>query len=81
MKLNQITEKQAKELDLLIEDQRKALAGLIIDMRTKKVSNVKEIASVKRTIARALTIKRQREIAELETATASQEQNEGESNG
>lgn len=76
MKLAKITEKQGGELTQFVLDQQKALAGLVIDMRTKKVTNVKEIAAVKRSIAQALTIQRQREIAQAEQSKPT----EGEAN-
>ena len=64
MKVKEIAEKNPKELTQLINDQRAKLATLVVDLRTKKVSNVKEIAAVKKTIARALTIERQRALSE-----------------
>lgn len=64
MKVKQIAEKNPKELEQMVVDQRNKLAGLLIDLRTKKVDNIKEISAVKKTIARALTIQRQRELSE-----------------
>jgi large subunit ribosomal protein L29 len=66
MKLAQIAEKTEKELMQLVSDERKHLSDLVIELRTKKVSNVKEIYSVKKTIARALTVLRQRELTKEE---------------
>lgn len=67
MKLNQITEKSDKELQSLVVEQRQALANQVVEFRTKKVSNVKQIKAIKQTIARALTIARQRELTKTET--------------
>ncbi|MBW3538397.1 50S ribosomal protein L29 [Candidatus Parcubacteria bacterium] len=66
MKLREIAEKTDGELEQLAAEQRSRLAQIALERRTKKVTNVKEAAGVKRTIARALTIKRQRHIAQLE---------------
>lgn len=66
MKLAKITEKTDKELEALIADSRKKAAELVLNLRTQKVANIKELHLVKRTVARALTVKRQRELAELE---------------
>lgn len=68
MKLKQISEKNMKELDILITESRVKAAELVISMRTAKVSNVKELHQIKRQIAQALTIKRQRELAEREVS-------------
>lgn len=66
MKLVEITKKTDKELAELITSERKALAQAIIDSRTKEVKGVKIIAAHKKTIARALTIARERDIARKE---------------
>ncbi len=66
MKLAEIVEKSDKELEQLISERRGRLADLQIEMRTKKVTNIKEIQTVKKAIAQALTIARQREISRLE---------------
>ena len=66
MKLTKIVEKTDKELEALITEQQAKAADLVVNLRTQKVANVKELRSVKRTIARALTLKRQRELAALE---------------
>lgn len=68
MKLQDITKKTDSELAELITTERTALAGAIIESRTKEVKNVKNLAAHKRTIARALTISREREIAKMEAA-------------
>jgi ribosomal protein L29 len=68
MKLQDITKKTDQELADLIRTEREALATAIIDSRTKEVKNVKLLAAHKKTIARALTIQREREIAAQEAA-------------
>jgi ribosomal protein L29 len=68
MKYSDITQKNDKELATMLADQRKQLAQARSDMRTKQVSNVKQIAALKTTIAQLLTAVRQRE---LEAAQAS----------
>lgn len=50
------------ELDKAIEQNRQKLADLIIEMRTKKVSDIKQVSKIKKTIARALTIRQQRSM-------------------
>jgi ribosomal protein L29 len=66
MKLSEITAKSDKELTDLIVSERDAYSKAVIDSRTKEVKNVKSLSSHKRTIARALTIQREREIAKVE---------------
>lgn len=66
MKITEILDKNDKELATLITDTRKKLADLHVEMRTKKVSNVKQILAIRKTIAQALTVQRQREISALE---------------
>jgi ribosomal protein L29 len=69
MKLAEITKLTDKELQTMIAKEQANLATAIIDSRTKEVKNVKVIAGHKKTIARALTIAREREIASTEEAT------------
>ena len=66
MKISQIVEKSDADLKQLIADTKNDLAKLAIDMRTKKVSNIKQTNSLRKTVARALTIQREREITKLE---------------
>jgi ribosomal protein L29 len=68
MKLQEITAKTDQELETLIKTEREALAKAVIDSRTKEIKNVKALAAHKKTIARALTIHREREIAKEEAA-------------
>ena len=67
MKLADIAQMNDKELGELIVKQRAALAEAVIEAKTKEVRNVKTQYGIKRTLARALTIARQREIVALET--------------
>ena len=67
MKLDDIAQMNDKELGELIVKQRAALAEAVIEAKTKEVRNVKTQYGIKRTLARALTIARQREIVALET--------------
>lgn len=66
MKINQIAEKNDKELDQLIVTTRNELAEAAVEARTKQLPNVKRIWQIKRQLARALTIQRQRQITEME---------------
>ncbi len=68
MKLPEISKLSDKELSTLITKERQDLATAVIDSRTKEVKNVKIIAGHKKTIARALTIARERAIASAEGA-------------
>lgn len=63
MKLTDITKLTTKELTDLITSERAALAQAVIDSRTKEVKNVKAMSGHKKTIARALTISRERELS------------------
>jgi ribosomal protein L29 len=65
MKFQDITKKTDKELTALLADTRKQLLQASMDMRTKQVKNVKQIAALKTTIARALTEQRQRELTHV----------------
>lgn len=69
IKLLEITQKSDQELDQFIAAERAALASAIIDSRTKEVKGVKILHGHKKTIARALTIARERAIAKLEAHT------------
>lgn len=66
MKLQQIAEKSGAELDQLIATTRQELAEAAAEARTKQLPNVKRIWQIKRTLARALTVQRERQITELE---------------
>lgn len=66
MKLTDITAKNDHELIELIRTEREALAKALVDSRTKETKNVKQLHAHKLTIARALTISRERAIAKQE---------------
>jgi ribosomal protein L29 len=68
MKLADITKQTDQELATLITSERAAYAKAVIESRTKEVKNVKTLIAHKKTIARALTIAREREIAKMEAA-------------
>lgn len=66
MKTKDIISKSDLELATLIRTTREDIVKRYTELRTSQVSNVKQIHALKRTLARALTIARQREItAEL----------------
>ena len=67
MKLADITPKNEAELAELITAQRTKLSEAVLESRTKEIRNVKTQYAIKRTIARALTVQRQRQIGQLET--------------
>jgi|GEM_PF-3250571 len=67
MKLADITQKNEAELAELITAQRTKLSEAVLESRTKEIRNVKTQCAIKRTIARALTVQRQRQIGQLET--------------
>ena len=67
-KLLEITKKTDQELAEFITAEQAALAKAIIDSRTKEIKQVKILHAHKKTIARALTIARERAIAKLEAS-------------
>ena len=69
IKISEMTNKTDQELNAFIAAEQAALAKAIIDSRTKEVKGVKILAAHKKTIARALTIRREREIAKMEAAS------------
>ncbi len=64
MKAKELRNKSTKELHKNLADSRAKLAKLNVEFRTKEVKNVREIRTVKKSIATILTI-----IAEKEQAT------------
>jgi ribosomal protein L29 len=68
MKLQDITKKTEAELKELLTTTRADLAKAVIDSRTKEVKDVKQIGRLKTTIARTMTLIREREIAKMEAA-------------
>ncbi len=67
-KMNDLTQKTDVELAALLADSRKQVVQLAIDMRTKQVANVKQMHGLKRTIARVLTLQRERDLVKLAQA-------------
>jgi ribosomal protein L29 len=68
MKLADITKMTDAELTSLITSTRAELAQAVLDSRTKETKDVKRQGRLKTTIARALTIARERQIAKMEAA-------------
>ena len=68
IKIAEITKKTDQELAEFISSERAALAKAIIDSRTKEIKGVKILNAYKKTIARALTIARERAIAKMEAS-------------
>ena len=66
MKIADINQKTDKELVTLLIDSRKKLADAKVELRTKQISNVKEIMALRKTIARVLTVQRERELSKEE---------------
>jgi ribosomal protein L29 len=66
MKLSDITKKTDAELVELLHKSREELATAIIDSRTKEVTDVKQQGRLKKTIARVMTLSRERAIAKEE---------------
>ncbi len=69
MKLQDITKKSDQELAELVISSRADLAKAVVDSRTKESRDVKQLGRLKKTIARAMTISREREIAKQEQAS------------
>ena len=67
MKLTDIVQKNEAELAELLMAQRTKLSEAVLESRTKEIRNVKTQYAIKRTIARAMTVQRQRQIGQLET--------------
>jgi large subunit ribosomal protein L29 len=56
MKAKELRAKSAKELSNNLDDLRKKLEVSAIEYRTKEVKNIKQIKSIKKDIARVLTV-------------------------
>lgn len=61
MKAKELKNQSNKELQKKLVDTRAKIAQLNVDYRTKEVKNVREIRSLKRTVARILTIMSEQE--------------------
>jgi ribosomal protein L29 len=68
MKLTDITKKTDAELQEFITSTRAELAQVVLDSRTKETKDVKQQGRLKKTIAQALTIAHERQIAKMEAA-------------
>ena len=66
MKLTDIAKLTEVELATLIMTSRAELATAVIESRTKEIKDVKIIGRLKKTIARAMTIAHERDIAKEE---------------
>jgi large subunit ribosomal protein L29 len=82
MKIADISQKNDTELAILLGETRTQVAELAIETRTKQVPNVKQAHALKKTVARILTVQRQRQLeaAAVANAPAAEEQKE-DSNG
>ena len=56
MKAKDLRNQSNKELQKKLADNRAKIAQLDVDYRTKEVKNIREIRSLKRTVARILTV-------------------------
>lgn len=66
MKIKEIGDMKDKELDKFIADQKAKLLKSSFDVATKETGKVRDIRVLKKDIARALTVKRERELAHEE---------------
>lgn len=66
MKASQIRTKSDKELTKMVADLREKLVDVHIDLRTKEVKNVKQIKTIKKDIARILTIQSEKSLPKVE---------------
>ena len=66
MKVKQIIEKKEKELEKFIEDSKNQLTKNSFSLATKETNNHREIRKLKKDIARAQTVKRERELLAAE---------------
>lgn len=62
MKITDITKKTDKELAQFIQVSREDFAKAVVESRTKEVRDTKTLGRLKKTIAQALTIERERQI-------------------
>lgn len=68
MKIKEIGGMKDKELEKFISDQKAKLLKASFDVATKESGKVREIRVIKKDIAKALTVKRERELAVKEVA-------------
>ncbi|HMS92121.1 MAG TPA: 50S ribosomal protein L29 [Candidatus Saccharibacteria bacterium] len=62
MKAKDLRSKSAKELSNTLDDLRKKLETSVVEYRTKEVKNIKQINSIKKDIARVMTIMREAQL-------------------
>lgn len=62
MKAKELRAKSSKELSNILDDLRKKLETSVVEYRTKEVKNIKQINSIKKDIARVLTIMKETEV-------------------
>lgn len=68
MKAKELRNQSNKELQKKLVDNRAKLAQLNVEYRTKEVKNVREIRSLKRDVARILTIMSEQDKVQGEQA-------------
>ena len=56
MKIQEINQKNEKELDLLLKEKRERLRSLRFDLVGGKVKNVREVRSIRKDIAKIMTL-------------------------
>lgn len=59
MKAKELIKKDKKELEKSVQDLRKKLSDVRFKFSSNKLKNVKEISSIKKEIARTLTVLRE----------------------
>ncbi|MDQ5943410.1 MAG: ribosomal protein [Patescibacteria group bacterium] len=62
MKAKDIRSKSPKELSNTLDDLRKKLENSVVEYRTKEVKNIKQINSIKKDIARVLTVMQESKV-------------------
>ena len=56
MKAEELRKKDKKELQRMVREEKERLRNLKFDLSSGKIKNIKEIGSAKKTIARILTL-------------------------
>ncbi len=62
MKAKDIRSKSPKELSNTLDDLRKKLENSVVEYQTKEVKNIKQINSIKKDIARVLTVMQESKV-------------------
>lgn len=60
MKAEEFRQKTKKELQRTLEEEKEKLRNLKFDLSSGKIKNIKEIGATKKTIARILTVLREK---------------------